>query len=85
MKTIFPDSTQLLSYLLSLLLAVTTLPDAGILAQNQEPPSTQGSPSSSNTGQGAPMSEQELDSLVSPSAVRGKHVKLGVNDWMHME
>jgi hypothetical protein len=44
------------------------LPDAGILAQNQEPTASQAAPSS-YTGQGAPMSEQGLDSLVSPIAL----------------
>jgi hypothetical protein len=68
MKAAFPKSKAPLSYLLSLLLVLTTLPDTGILAQNQVPPAAEGAPSSS-TGQGAPMSEQELDSLVSPIAL----------------
>ena len=68
MKAAFSKSKAPLSYLLSLLLVVTTLPDTGALAQGQGPPAAQSAPSSS-TGQGAPLSEQELDSLVSPIAL----------------
>src|SRR6516225_5176645 len=65
MKTPIPRPRAPLSYLLSVLLVVTTLPDTGMLAQ-QQPSPAQGA---SSTGQGAPMSEQELDSLVSPIAL----------------
>ena len=53
---------QLLAYILSLLLVMMTTP--GLEAQNQP-----AGGSSGYTGQGAPMSQQELDSLVSPIAL----------------
>jgi len=53
---------QLMASALSLLLVIVTTP--GLEAQNQP-----AGGSSSYTGQGAPMSQQELDSLVSPIAL----------------
>src|SRR5580765_8720267 len=68
MKAIFPDSTQLLSSLLSLLLVVTMMPETvrPAMAQDQ-----QAAPAASSgyTGQGAPESAQELQSLVAPIAL----------------
>ena len=57
-------SKKVLPSLLSLLLAVTTTPGAG--AQDQQPPPAN---SSDYTGQGAPLSAQELNSLVAPIAL----------------
>ncbi len=68
MKAIFPDSTQLLSSLLSLLLVVTMMPETVRPAMAQE---QQDAPAASSgyTGQGAPESAQELQSLVAPIAL----------------
>ncbi|HVP50186.1 MAG TPA: DUF3300 domain-containing protein [Candidatus Bathyarchaeia archaeon] len=59
---------KLLSCLLSVLIVVATMPVPGALAMYQAPAS--GSSSSSDyTGQGAPLSAQELQSLVAPIAL----------------
>src|SRR6516225_4300113 len=57
-------SKKILPSLLSLLLVATTTPGAG--AQDQQPPPAN---SSDYTGQGAPLSAQELNSLVAPIAL----------------
>ena len=73
-----PVSTALkktLAYLLSCVLVFATIPDSGAWSQSAQPkiPSNAGSApgqsSSSYTGQGAPLTTQELDSLVSPIAL----------------
>src|SRR5215471_16977294 len=57
-------SKKILPSVLSLLLGITTTPGAG--AQNQQPPPAN---SSDYTGQGAPLSTEELNSLVAPIAL----------------
>ena len=73
-----PVSTALkktLAYLLSCVLVFTTIPEGGAWSQSAQPeiPANAGtSPdqhSSSYTGQGAPLTTQEIDSLVSPIAL----------------
>ena len=59
---------QILTFLLSLVVALTMTPEGMLLAEGQQPNNAPGN-SSSYTGQGAPLSEQELDSLVSPIAL----------------
>src|SRR6516165_3069883 len=60
---------KILSYLLSFGLAVPTIPEPGAWLQAQEPQGQAQISSSSYTGQGAPLSEQELHSLVAPIAL----------------
>src|SRR6516162_1713266 len=60
---------------LSLLLVIVTTP--GLKAQNQP-----AGGSSSYTGQGAPMSQQELDSLVSPIALYPDAQVAVANTWL---
>ena len=60
---------KILSYLLSFGLAVATIPEPGAWLQAQEPQGQAQISSSSYTGQGAPLSEQELHSLVAPIAL----------------
>ena len=56
---------QVLAYLLSTVLIMTTVP--GVVSEAQE---SQAAPTSSSyTGQGAPLTEQELDALVAPIAL----------------
>jgi len=66
MQPIFNDrSKELLAILLSTVLVVATMPGGVVVAQE-----SQAAPApSSYTGQGAPMSEQELNNLVSPIAL----------------
>ena len=59
---------NILVNLLSLVLVATTTPEAGVLLEAQQPAPQAGS-SSSYTGQGAPLTTQELDNLVSPIAL----------------
>jgi len=68
MKRTFPALKKVLTSLLSLLLLLTTTPapDALLQAQDQQAASA---PSSGYTGQGAPLTDQELDSLVAPIAL----------------
>jgi hypothetical protein len=58
-----------LVYVLCLLLVATTAPETGTLLQAQDQQASQGQTSSSYTGQGAPLTTQELDNLVSPIAL----------------
>src|ERR1700761_383782 len=68
-------SKQVLAYLLSCVLVFTTVPEGAAWAQSAQPeiPSnasiSANQPSSSYTGQGAPLTTQELDNLVSPIAL----------------
>lgn len=66
MERIFSEvSKEFLALLLSVVLVMTTVP--GVILEAQE---SQASPTSSSyTGQGAPLTEQELDALVAPIAL----------------
>ena len=68
MKPIHPTLKKILTSLLSLVLvlATTPLPDVLLQAQDQQ---TAPASSSGYTGQGAPLTEQELESLVAPIAL----------------
>jgi hypothetical protein len=68
MKQTFPELKKILTSLLSLvlILATTPVPDALLQAQDQQ---AAPSSSSSYTGQGAPLTEQDLESLVAPIAL----------------
>ena len=72
MESIFTGLKKILAYLLSFVLVVVTIPDCGAWSQSTQPQIPSGgssSPdktSSSYTGQGAPLTAEELDSLVSP-------------------
>jgi len=57
-------SRKLLAHLLSVVLVMTTLSGVILEAQQSQP-----EPTSSSTGQGAPLTEQELDALVAPIAL----------------
>ncbi len=59
---------KILPSFLSLLLLVATMPE-GALAMYQDQPATPPPASSGSTGQGAPLTAQELDSLVAPIAL----------------
>ena len=61
---------KILPYLLSILLVLATMPaPANALLMYQEQPAPSSSGSSGYSGQGAPMSAQELQSLVAPIAL----------------
>ncbi len=60
-----PLARQSLAFLLSTVLAIATAPGPSPLAAEEQSPST----SSGYAGQGAPLTEQELDALVSPIAL----------------
>ena len=60
---------RVLLHLLSLALVIATLPEATSLALAQDQQTTPASSSSNYAGQGAPLSTQELQSLVSPIAL----------------
>ena len=67
--SISAESKKILAYLLSLSLVLVTIPEPLALSQTEESQAPPNGSSSSYTGQGAPLSEQELDSLVSPIAL----------------
>ena len=69
MKPTFTEFKKILAYLLSFVLVIGTMPEALGLSQAQEPQTPPSASPSSYAGQGAPLSEQELHSLVSPIAL----------------
>ena len=75
MDSIFTGLKKLLAYLLSFLLVVATIPDGSAWSQTAQPQIPSGGSSSpdktasSYTGQGAPLTTEEIDSLVSPIAL----------------
>ncbi|MGA9240963.1 MAG: DUF3300 domain-containing protein [Silvibacterium sp.] len=75
MESIFTELKKILAYLLSFLLIVVTIPESVAWSQSAQPqiPSTESSSpdntSSSYAGQGAPLTTEELNSVVSPIAL----------------
>jgi len=75
MESIFTELKKILAYLLSFLLIVVTIPESSAWSQSAQPqiPSNESSSpdntSSSYTGQGAPLTTEELNSVVSPIAL----------------
>ena len=67
--SISAESKKILAYLLSFSLVLATIPEPLALSQTEESHAPPSASPSSYTGQGAPLSEQELDSLVSPIAL----------------
>ena len=66
-RTLNKLNRRVLAYLLSTALTLSIVP--GVFSEAREPQSTPAPTSSSYTGQGAPQTEQELDSLVAPIAL----------------
>src|SRR5271165_5064529 len=65
-RTFIEFTKKFLAYLLSIVLIMAAVQETGTVLQAQEP---QAAPASSPTAQGAPLTEQELDSLVAPIAL----------------
>ena len=74
MDSIFSGLKKLLAYVLSFTSVAATIPDGSAWSQAAQPHIPSGAPSadkttSSYTGQGAPLTTEEIDSLVSPIAL----------------
>jgi len=76
MESIFIELKKTLAYLVSFLLVIVTIPGNGAWSEAPQPQipsggssSAEKTSSSSYTGQGAPLTTEELDSLVSPIAL----------------